>query len=426
MTDGVHQDRTPVADVAVIGGGIVGLATAREWLARDPGASLVLFEKEPQWAQHQTGHNSSVIHSGVYYKPGSLKARLCVAGARLMKQFCQVQGIPVQVPGKVIVATRAEELPVLEMLHQRGVANGVEGLSVIGPERLRELEPHARGLKALRVAGAGLVDYGAVARTYAALIQRMGGRLRLGRTVTRIESRDGEWIVHAGQEVVRARYLIACAGLHSDRVASMAGVPRDVQIVPFRGEYYDVTPSRTHLVRSMIYPVPDPGMPFLGVHFTRTVAGGVHAGPNAVLAWAREGYRRRDVQPRDLADLASFGGFWRMAARHWRVGAGEWYRSLYKPAFVAALQRLVPDIRAEDLVPGGAGVRAQAVNHEGALLDDFNIVHRGRAIYVRNVPSPAATASLAIAGAILDMAAEAFSLPPRLRAAVSSPSVTAI
>jgi L-2-hydroxyglutarate oxidase LhgO len=395
-------------DVAVIGGGIVGLATALAWLRRAPDARLVVIEKESAWGAHQTGHNSGVIHSGVYYKPGSLKATLCVAGARLMKAFCAEQGIPFQVPGKVIVATRQRELPILRMLHERGLANGVEGLQRIGPERLAELEPHGVGLEALHVPSAGLVEYPAVARKYAELIERAGGRLLLGAPARAIRRERGAWTVAVGQGEVRATWLISCAGLQSDRVATMAGADRGVQIIPFRGEYYDVIPERAHLVRSMIYPVPDPGMPFLGAHFTRTPTGGLHAGPNAVLAFAREGYRRRDVSAGDLAQMAAFPGFWRMAAAHWRTGAGEWYRSLVKAATVRALQRLVPAIQDRDLVPGGAGVRAQAVDRHGTLLDDFNLVRGTQAVYVRNVPSPAATASLAIAQVITDLAADAF------------------
>jgi len=390
------------------------LATAREWLLRHPQARLILLEKEATVAAHQTGHNSGVIHSGVYYKPGSLKAKTCVAGAAMMKAFCREQGIRFELPGKVIVATRESELPRLRTLYERGLANGVEGVAMIGPERLRELEPHATGLAALHVPSAGLVDYAQVAEAMARQIHDRGGQVQLGSRVRSIRRDGDQWTIATTTGEVRARDLIACAGLQSDRVAQMSGARQDAQIIPFRGEYYDVVPERRFLVASMIYPVPDPAMPFLGVHFTRTVTGGLHAGPNAVLAWKREGYRKRDVDLRDLARMAAFSGFWRMAAKHWKTGLEEAHRSWSKAAFVRALQRLVPEIRFDDLVPDGSGVRAQAVDQGGGLLDDFNIVARDHAVYVRNVPSPAATASLCIAKAIVDMAA-----PNSPRAAVS-------
>jgi len=397
--------KTPPYDVVVIGGGIIGLATAMELLGRFPAMRLVVLEKEPQLAAHQTGHNSGVIHSGLYYRPGSLKAKTCVAGARLMKQFCEAHRIPHAICGKVVVATQPSELPTLEMLYQRGLANGVPGLSLIGPERLKELEPHARGIRALHVASAGIVDYRAVAHAMAAVIQARGGDVRTSARVIRLARREGRWVVQMRGGDIQASYLVACGGLHADRIAGMAGGPRDVRIVPFRGEYYELTSARRELVRAMIYPVPDPAMPFLGVHFTRDLDGGVHAGPNAVLALKREGYRKTDVSLTDLLGFASFPGFWKMARRHWSAGLGELWRSTSKRAFVRALQRLVPAIRAEDLVPAESGVRAQAVDAGGALLDDFNVVQVQDAIHVRNVPSPAATASICIGQTIAEMAA---------------------
>lgn len=384
------------ADLVVVGGGIVGLATARELVARCPGIKLVVLEKEPTVAAHQTGHNSGVIHSGVYYRPGSLKAQTCVAGAALMVEFCREHGIAYEPCGKLIVATEASELPRLDVLHQRGVANGVPGLTLVGPERLREIEPHARGLKALHVPSAGIVDYRAVARAFADLVERGGGHIRTSVTVKRIVSRNRQWVLETSDGEMETAYLITCAGLHADRVAAMGGAPRNLQIVPFRGEYYEVVPARRHLVRAMIYPVPNPALPFLGVHFTRSIDGQVHAGPNAVLAFKREGYRKTDVHLGDTLAMLTYGGFWRMAAKYWQTGIEETWRSLSKRAFVHALQRLVPQIQSEDLVSGGSGVRAQAVDAHGALLDDFHILQTPRATHVLNVPSPAATASLRI------------------------------
>jgi len=403
-------------DVAVIGGGIVGLSTAMELLGRAPALRLILLEKEPDVAMHQTSHNSGVIHSGVYYRPGSLKARLCVAGAKLMAEFCQAHQIPHRICGKVIVATQASELPALAALYQRGLANGVGALSVVGPERLQELEPHARGLKALHVGSAGVVDYAAVARVMADVIRERGGDIRTGARVLRLARRQGDWVVEATSGELCSRLLITCGGLQADRLAAMAGAPADMAIVPFRGEYYEIIPERRFLVRSMVYPVPDPAMPFLGAHFTRSITGGLHAGPNAVLALKREGYRRRDVSLADTASLLRFAGFWRMAQAHWSTGLAELHRSFSKAAFVHALQRLVPEIRSEDLLPGGAGVRAQAVDARGRLVDDFNIVQGEGVIHIRNVPSPAATASISIARAIADMAASSFNLRTDLTA----------
>ena len=397
-----------VYDVTIVGGGIVGLATAMEWLAAFPDSRLILLEKEPQLGAHQTGHNSGVLHSGLYYRPGSLKARTCVEGKRLLETFCDAHGVPYRRCGKVVVAAEESERPALKVLYERGLANGVEGLALVGPERLKELEPHARGVAALHVPGTGVVDFAAVVQAMADLIRQRGGELRAGVRVTGLIRRGGEWIAQTTAGEIRSTCLVTCGGLHSDRLAAMAGGDGNVQIIPFRGEYYDLIPERRYLVRSLIYPVPDAALPFLGVHFTRTLDGEVHAGPNAVLALAREGYRKRDVSLHDTARLFAFSGFWRMAKRYWLVGVEEWHRSWSKPAFARALQRLVPEVRAEDLRPGGSGVRAQAVSAGGALLDDFEVVAGDHAVHVRNVPSPAATASISIARAITAMAAEAF------------------
>jgi L-2-hydroxyglutarate oxidase LhgO len=398
------------ADVTVIGGGIVGLATARELVLRHPALRVLVLEKEPRLASHQTGHNSGVIHSGIYYRPGSEKARLCVAGAEQMKRYCTDRGVPFDVCGKVVVAVVEADVPKLEELHRRGVANGVPGTELVGAERLREIEPHAAGIRALHVPGSAIVDFVAVAEKLAEDARRAGAEILTGAAVTAIAA-DGEALVlstAAGE--VRTRHVIACAGLHSDRVARMEGADPGTRIVPFRGEYYDLVPEARRLVRGLIYPVPDPRFPFLGVHFTRTIDGGVEAGPNAVVALRREGYRKRDVSLRDLAEVLGYPGFWRLAARYWRTGLEEVGRSLSTRAFVRALARLVPEIRVDDVVAAGAGVRAQALAPSGELVDDFWIVERPRALHVLNAPSPAATASLAIAGEIATRAEKRFGL----------------
>jgi len=400
--------QTSVYDVAVIGGGIVGLATAMELSGRSPSLRLIVLEKEPQVGMHQTAHNSGVIHSGIYYRPGSLKAKTCVEGARLMTAFCEAHAIPYAICGKVVVATEPPELPALETLYQRGLMNGVPGLSLIGPERLREIEPNARGIRALHVASAGIVDYRAVAFAFAEVIRQRGGTVQTSARVNRLEKRTEGWILQTTEGDLCSRYLVTCGGLYADRIAAMAGAPSDLQIIPFRGDYYDLVPQRRALVRAMIYPVPNPALPFLGVHLTRALDGRVHAGPNAVLALKREGYRKTDISPTESLALVSSLGFWRMARTHWSTGLRELWRSLNTHAFVRALQRLVPDLKSEDVVPGDSGVRAQAVDRHGALVDDFNIVQGDHAIFVRNVPSPAATASIRIGQLIADMMAEAF------------------
>jgi (S)-2-hydroxyglutarate dehydrogenase len=401
-------------DIAIIGAGIVGLATARALLEGAPRARIVVLEKEQDIAQHQTGHNSGVIHSGIYYKPGSYKARLCVEGARLMKAYCEKAGIAVETCGKVIVATSADEVPRLKALYDRGVANGVPGVTMIDAARLHEIEPYATAVAAIHSPMTAIVDYRQVAAALCDELVASGVTVERGFRVASITRSQGTLrIATAEGRGLAATHLVNCAGLYSDVIARLAEAPVDVQIVPFRGEYYMIRPERRSLVKGLIYPVPDPEFPFLGVHFTRTVHGEVEAGPNAVLALAREGYRWTDVRPAELLGTLRFPGFRAVARKYWRTGAYEIYRSLFKSAFVTALQRLVPAIRAEDITPGGAGIRAQAVSRAGALLDDFSIVQAPDAIHVLNAPSPAATASLAIGRHVAPLAIEAFSLTAR-------------
>ncbi len=397
-------------DVIIVGGGIIGLAVALEITQRFPRVRPLLLEKEDRVGRHQSGHNSGVIHSGVYYKPGSLKAKLCVAGAAALVEFCREHSIPHQICGKVIVATCIEEFPRLEELRQRGEANGLTGLRLIGPEELREIEPHASGLRALVVPSTGITDYAAVCDKFAELISGGSSTIRTSTAVIAIKRYTEEIVVETDHGAFSAKSLINCAGLFSDRISRMAGDDPKVIIVPFRGEYYDLIPERSSLVRGLIYPVPDPRFPFLGVHFTRRVYGGVDAGPNAVLAFRREGYRRTDFNLTDIASYLIFPGFWRMAAKNWQGGLSEFHRSFSKPAFVHALQRLVPEVCDADLVPGRAGVRAQALTSEGFLVDDFQFVSSGNLLHVLNVPSPAATASIAMGRAIVSMAASALEL----------------
>ncbi len=393
-------------DVIIVGGGIIGLSVALEITQRFPRIRTLLLEKEDRVARHQSGHNSGVIHSGIYYKPGSLKAKLCVAGAAAMIEFCREHSIPHSICGKVIVATRQEELQSLEELRRRGEANGVAGVRLIGSAELRDLEPNASGLHALVVPSTGVTDYVAVCDKYAELIVARGTSILTSAEVLSIKRSANEVVLETKRGTFSTTYFINCAGLFSDRISRMAGDEPQVRIAPFRGEYYDLVPERSSLVRALIYPVPDPRFPFLGVHFTRRISGRVDAGPNAVLAFRREGYRRTDFNLKDLASSLRFPGFWRMAAKYWRSGLDEVYRSFSKAAFVRALQRLVPAVRDEDLVPGGSGVRAQALKRDGTLVDDFRLVQSGNALHVLNVPSPAATASLLIGRAIVEMASK--------------------
>ena len=397
-------------DVVVIGGGIVGLATALQFGRAFPKLRLLLVEKEDRVARHQSGHNSGVIHSGIYYKPGSLKAKLCVEGAAEMQAFCREHAIPVEICGKIIVATSAEEIPRLQGLMERGQANGIAGLKMLDKAQAREIEPHCGGVAWLHVPGTGITDYVAVCAKYAELIGAQGGSVSVGTEVKGIARSNGETVVETSRGSIGTKYLINCAGLHSDRVSRLAGEKTEVTIVPFRGEYYDLVPAREHLVRGLIYPVPDLRFPFLGVHFTRRVGGGVDAGPNAVLAFKREGYKRTDFSLQDAANTFAYGGFWHMAAKYWRSGAGEFYRSFHKPAFVRALQTLLPDVVSSDLVADGSGVRATAVARDGSLVDDFQLVCSQNMLHVWNVVSPAATASLPIGREIVRMAASGFGL----------------
>jgi L-2-hydroxyglutarate oxidase len=399
----------PACDVAIVGGGIVGLATARALSERHPRASVVILEKEAQLASHQTGHNSGVIHAGIYYRPGTYKAKLCVDGVRLLTAFCDTNGIAYERCGKVIVATSEAELPRLQMLYERGIANGIAGLEMLTAEQLRAIEPHARAVRALHSPTTAIVDFKEVARVLAEQLAAAGVRIVTGARVRAIVPDDGRLRIETNAAEVAARHLINCGGLHADEIARSMGVRPDVRIIPFRGEYYVLRPQQ-RVVNGLIYPVPDPEFPFLGVHFTKRIGGEIEAGPNAVLAFAREGYRFGTVNPRELVGIVTYRGFWAMAARYWRTGAYEMYRSLSKRAFLRALQRLVPELRAEDMAPGGSGVRAQAVSSDGSLVDDFKIVVTGGAIHVLNAPSPAATASLAIGHHIAGLADRHFDL----------------
>jgi L-2-hydroxyglutarate oxidase len=408
------------ADLLIIGAGIVGLATALHATRRFPGLRLTVVEKENQVAAHQTGHNSGVIHSGLYYKTGSLKARNCVAGAASMKRFCQEQGVPYEECGKLVVATTPEEVPRLEQLHQRGIANGVPGLRILQREPFREIEPHCEGVAALQVPSTGIVDYTVVARKYAELIGRAGGEIVFDAKVVGLREDNGGNIVETHAGSFPARHVINCAGLYSDTITRMAGVKTDLEIIPFRGEYYEIRPERRSLVKALIYPVPDPRFPFLGVHFTRRVNGSVEAGPNALLAFRREGYTGAPPDLGEAMEMLRFPGFWKMAGKYWQKGLEEQYRSWVKSAFTKALQQMVPELQESDLAQGGSGVRAQAVDKNGNLVDDFYFVHSRNMIHVCNVPSPAATASLEIGEAIVDMMAERFDLPPGKPESVNS------
>jgi len=392
-------------DVAIVGGGLVGLGTAMALSGR--GLKVAVLEAEDRVAAHQSGHNSGVIHSGLYYKPGSLKARLCVEGARALYSFCDEEKIAHQRCGKLVVATHPDELPRLDELERRGTANGLAGVRRVGSEEIRDIEPHAAGIAALHVPETGIADYPAVARAMARRIEARGGRVATGARVQAVRRDGAGLVVETARGVFAASLLINCAGLQADRVARLCGADPGMSILPFRGEYYQLTPERRSLVRGLIYPVPDPRFPFLGVHLTLMVNGGVEAGPNAVLAMKREGYRWRDVSLRDAAGIAAWPGFWRLAARFWRTGAYEVRRSLLKSVFVRDLQRLVPELRPEDLHRAGSGVRAQAVDSKGRLVDDFHIVPGERAIHVLNAPSPAATSSIRIGEEVAAMAVEA-------------------
>jgi L-2-hydroxyglutarate oxidase LhgO len=407
------ENRGPSSvDVAVVGAGIVGLATAYQLLDRRPGLRVTIIEKEPEVAMHQSGHNSGVVHAGIYYAPGSLKARLCADGKAELERFAEQHGIPLERCGKLIVALADDELAGLDAIQTRAVENAVPGLEAVGPERIREIEPHAAGIRGLWSPTTGIVDFRRVALAYAAEVRDRGASIITDTAVTGIHARAGSRVVETTRGEVHAGVVITCAGLHSDQVAAMTGHadPRSPRIVPFRGDYYTIVPAARHLVRGLLYPVPDPRFPFLGVHFTRRIDGEVWAGPNAVLAFAREGYRRRDVSIRDLTEVLAYPGFLRLARRYLRTGLAEMWRDVSKGAFVAELRRFVPEIAPADLVFGPSGVRAQALYRDGSLADDFVLDGGDGVLHVRNAPSPAATSSLAIGRVLAETAVERFGL----------------
>jgi L-2-hydroxyglutarate oxidase LhgO len=403
---------TDRADLAVIGGGILGLATTLRLLDQRPDLRVAILEKEAEVATHQTGHNSGVVHAGLYYAPNSLKARLCREGKADLERFCEAHGIPIERTGKLVVALGEDELPRFEALRERAEANGVEGLEEVGPERMQEIEPHAVGIRALWSPSTGIVDYRRVALKYAELVQERGATIETGREVTAIRQQGDEMVLVSGQGELVTRHLIACAGLNADKVAAMTanGERPASRIVPFRGDYYTLTPEARRLVRGLIYPVPDPRFPFLGIHLTRRIDGNVLAGPNAVLAFAREGYRRRDVSVRDLAGVLAYPGFLRLGIRYWRTGLAEQWRDWSKRAFLAEVRRYVPEIGSDQLVFGPSGVRAQALARDGTLVDDFQLGGTSRVLHVQNAPSPAATSSLAIGRVLVEEAIRRFGI----------------
>ncbi|MFZ0745657.1 MAG: L-2-hydroxyglutarate oxidase [Terracidiphilus sp.] len=388
--------------VAIIGGGIVGLATAYQLLQRFPGIQLLLLEKESGPGRHQTGNNSGVLHCGLYYKPGSTKARLAVQGIRRMVDFCEQHAVPYELCGKIVVATNQEEVPRLHALLERGSANGLQGLQLLRHEEICEFEPHAAGLAGIRVPQEGIVDFPAATEAMVKEIRALGGEIKFSSEVTQLKDAEG-WRISTRSGEYAADFLINCGGLHCDRLSKMAGNRDPTQIVPFRGEYFKLRKERQHLVRNLIYPVPDPKFPFLGVHFTRLIHGGIEAGPNAVLAFAREGYRNTDFNLRDSIETFTYPGFWKFLLRYPSMCWQEFQRSFSKALFCHSLQKLVPEIQTEDLIQGGAGVRAQALSPSGELLQDFYFVRQARALHVLNAPSPAATACLAIADDVIDM-----------------------
>jgi (S)-2-hydroxyglutarate dehydrogenase len=386
-------------DIVVIGGGIVGLSAARAIGQAHPSAKVAVLEKESQWAFHQTGNNSGVIHSGIYYKPGSFKAKFCRDGHTSIVKFCQAHDIPYEICGKVIVATQPHELPQLENLYQRGLANGIP-VKQITAEAVRELEPHVQCLAGIQVLSTGIADYKRVCQTFAEQVQAQGGELHLNTKVEHLIETSEGYRIETNQGHFEARFIVNCAGLQSDRVAKLGNVDPKAKIVPFRGEYYELTPEKRYLVKTLIYPVPNPNFPFLGVHFTRMIDGSVHAGPNAVLSFKREGYKKSDFDLRDFAEVITYPGFWRLVAKYPSEGMQEMVRSWVKAEFVRSLQQLIPEVQADDLIPTHAGVRAQALMSNGSLVDDFLIVKGQHAIHVCNAPSPAATSSIEIGRAI--------------------------
>ncbi|MFT4031760.1 MAG: L-2-hydroxyglutarate oxidase [Siphonobacter sp.] len=396
-------------DITVIGGGIVGLATALQIKRQRPDLKLLLLEKENHVAAHQTGHNSGVIHSGLYYKPGSLKATNCIRGYEMLLDFAREENIPFDLCGKIVVATKQEQIPLLQNLYDRGQQNGLTQIRKISLAEMREIEPHVAGVDALVVPYTGIIDYKTVCEKYAEKLRQLDGEIHLSERVTGFTKGNSLSIVKTDKATYETKLVINCAGLYSDKVAQMSqDQPIDVRITPFRGEYFKIKPERQYLVKHLIYPVPDPNFPFLGVHFTRMIGGGIEAGPNAVLAFRREGYNKLDINVKELYETLSWPGFQKVAAKYWETGLGEMYRSFSKAAFTKALQELIPEIRQEDLIEGGSGVRAQACDRTGGLLDDFSILEDEKVINVLNAPSPAATSSLSIGLTISEMALKRF------------------
>ena len=397
-------------DVVVVGGGIIGLATSMKLTQDFPNLKVAVLEKEEEVAQHQTGHNSGVIHAGIYYAPGSQKANFCSTGGKFLRDFCDEYGIAYDMCGKLIVATDDSEVPQLEELFKRGTENGAQGLRMVNQEEIKDIEPYSAGVKAILSPNTGIIDYFEVSQAYATRMRENGGDLLTNVKVISIENKDNLVYINTTSGTVVAKYVLNCAGLHADTVARMMGVDVGVKIVPFRGEYFSMIPEKEHMVKGLIYPVPDPSMPFLGVHFTRRINGSVEAGPNAVLAFAREGYKKTDVNLKDTFGTLSYPGFWKMSAKYWKVGVQEQYRSLVKGVFVKSLQKLMPEITGDDLGDPGAGVRAQAIDSNGGLLQDFAIEASANAIHVLSAPSPGATSSLTISEYIVDLAQESFDL----------------
>lgn len=396
-----------IFDITIIGGGIVGTATALSIL-KDKKLNLLLLEAESSLAAHQTGNNSGVIHSGLYYKPGSLKALNCTTGREMMYAFCEEYKLPFDRCGKIVVATRKEEIAALNMLEERGKANGLSGIKRLNAEEIKQYEPHATGIDGLLVPQTGIVDYIAVTNKYAELIRNNGGEIKLNSKLNGVKSDGKDLVLIAGDEEYRTKFVVNCGGLQSDRIAKLFGVDPKLQIIPFRGEYYKLKKEKEYLVKNLIYPVPDPQFPFLGVHFTRMINGGVEAGPNAVLAFKREGYKKTDFSFTDILEMKLYPGFWKMAARYYKMGFQEFRRSFSKELFVKSLQKLVPEIQLDDIEVGGAGVRAQALERDGKLVDDFRIVEAERMVHILNAPSPAATASLSIGKTISEMVIKRF------------------
>lgn len=396
-------------DVIVIGGGIVGLATALKIKEQKPNLKVLVIEKENTVAAHQTGHNSGVIHSGLYYKPGSLKATNCINGYHQLIDFCEKENIKYELCGKIVVATKAEQVPMLNTLYERGIQNGLTNLKKLSLGEMHEIEPHVVGIEGIKVPQTGIIDYTAVCEKYAENFKKLDGELKLNEKVSSVSERNGISNVVTNKGSYETKLVVNCAGLYSDKVAQMTEKqPVNVRITPFRGEYYEIKPEKHYLVKHLIYPVPDPNFPFLGVHFTRMINGGIEAGPNAVLAFRREGYKKLDINFKELYETLTWPGFQKVAAKYWRTGLGEMYRSFSKSAFTEALQELIPEIKESDLIPGGAGVRAQACDREGGLLDDFSILENAQAINIFNAPSPAATSSLSIGQSVSELVLKRF------------------